>query len=288
MDDQKEKSVKQTTLQRNTIILRDIPADVTEEEIKNMFKGELLEFLEDLKPEIADTYFIKFRDEESALKAFKLVKSQTFRGKPIQGRMKAENLSRSYYYVDPAVAQNFQPVAPGVNPYAQVSNNYKNNNNKGYGDSRNRFNRRGQKNDYSNNQSNETHTPNSKQKITSAPITTSFWPPLQPGSVQETNSGFGGEFKKYSKEQIVAVLSNIKEKPNPQWESINNEAIREGEPLMYSEILRAVPKDARVEWIVSSRRRSSNPPHNNTQKQNSTGKDYKSKALKVADAAHSF
>jgi len=123
----------------------------------------------------------------------------------------------------------------------------------------------------------------SKKNNSISPITTSFWPPLSSDStVQEVSSGYQGDYKKYTKEQIVAVFSNIKgklEKEEPKWEKKVAEVMVEGRPLLYSEILKTVPKDAKVECIDVGRQASYLVGN---QKPEVSQRDYKNKALRAA------
>lgn len=98
-------------------------------------------------------------------------------------------------------------------------------------------------------------------------------------------SGYQGDYKKYTKEQIVAVLSSVKEKIEkepPTWEKKVSEVVVD-QPFLYSEILKTVPKDARVEFVDVSR----NPSSSNNNSNNTAVKpvfapkvDYKNKALR--------
>lgn len=121
-------------------------------------------------------------------------------------------------------------------------------------------------------------------KNTLSPISTSFWPPLASENAGgEIASGYQGDYKKYTKEQIVAVLSSVKdkiEKEPPAWEKRAADVIVD-QPLLYSEILKTVPKDAKVEFVDVSRNPSSTYNHPSTAKPVPAPKvDYKNKALR--------
>lgn len=66
-----------------------------------------------------------------------------------------------------------------------------------------------------------------------------------------------GEFHKYPKKHIVAIINSIKEDVNPQWQIASCPAILENGQHPELEILKPVPKDAKVEWLENKRRRPS-------------------------------
>ena len=72
---------------RKTLILRDIPDDVTESRIRDLFSGFTVECI---KKEIANSWFVTFDSEESALRAFSFVQESTFSSQPIKARVKSE------------------------------------------------------------------------------------------------------------------------------------------------------------------------------------------------------
>jgi hypothetical protein len=101
-------------------------------EVKAIFGEDenLLSSIEDVRPEVGDNYFVRFSDEEKTMNAWNYVRSQKFKEKPIQARIKSESILRnSYvlseepflsflvlmrrvrYYVDPAVLHYQQQQA---------------------------------------------------------------------------------------------------------------------------------------------------------------------------------
>ena len=50
-----------------------------------------------MKPECGSTFFLKFKDEETALDAFSYLRTQKLGGMPVQARIKSENLLKSLY-----------------------------------------------------------------------------------------------------------------------------------------------------------------------------------------------
>jgi len=284
---------------RNTIILRDIPkTDTVEEEIRALFNSAptLLSDVKEMKAEVGNTFFIKFATEEVTLEAWKHLRNQTYKDQPVQARIKSENLTRSSYYLDPSVAQHYQQQsAHTTNPYTQ--NPYKGYHSYGDGENgyrgRGRFNnrggggRRGGK-EYAAGQApvgtGGSSDPASRggaggrgrsygkrgqsqpggqgkggrpnQNVSLA----QWWPPLPSGEADNLTSGYSTEFKKYSKDQIVSIIGGIQEKTAPVWNVQNSESIREGEPLTANDLIKPLPRDAKVEWVENrgGRRPSTN------------------------------
>jgi hypothetical protein len=91
---------------RSTIILREIPADATEDEVKEIFAFDGCKPIASMRSDIGDTWFVVMDSEEDAkdtLIDLKL-KKRTFRGQPVKGRLKSEAVVRSFYPVPGAPA----------------------------------------------------------------------------------------------------------------------------------------------------------------------------------------
>lgn len=105
-------------LQRNTIILRDIPSDAPADEVKLLFADKFP--ISNIHSDVGDTWFVSFETEDHALDALLHVRDLSFRDKPVKARMKAEHLLKSSgvtqqpyapsYPVDPAYA--YRAYAP--------------------------------------------------------------------------------------------------------------------------------------------------------------------------------
>jgi la-related protein 4 len=80
-------------LQRNTIILREMPADTTAEEIRALF-GEKFAIV-DVHSDVGNSWFVSFDTEDTALDAMVWVRNQQFRGNEIKARMKSEHLLKT-------------------------------------------------------------------------------------------------------------------------------------------------------------------------------------------------
>jgi la-related protein 4 len=92
-------------IQRNTLILRDIPSSTKVEEVQAIFQGEGCPATTGIRPDIGDCWFVTFTSEEDALKALDFVRGRTFQDAPVKARIKSENLLRSFTtYYPPAAA----------------------------------------------------------------------------------------------------------------------------------------------------------------------------------------
>lgn len=72
---------------RKTVILRDLPADTTEDMVRSLFEGVTIE---SIKEEISNSWFVTFSTEEEALSSLNSLQTRTFAGAPIKARMKSE------------------------------------------------------------------------------------------------------------------------------------------------------------------------------------------------------
>lgn len=93
---------------RNTLILRDIPADTPEEEIRGIFSAEGCASVVSVKADVGDTWFVAFETEEDCLDTCLVLTNQTFKGKPVRARVKSENVVRSFFYAN---GKNSSPTA---------------------------------------------------------------------------------------------------------------------------------------------------------------------------------
>jgi hypothetical protein len=116
--------------ERKTLILRNIPVDVVEQEIRFLFDGEtsLLDKVSDMKNDIGDTYFINFLDEPSALAAFQYLRILTFRNKPISVFIKPklpdsfDILPNNEPDASSVPSPNFAPLIRNRKPFGNFEN----------------------------------------------------------------------------------------------------------------------------------------------------------------------
>lgn len=110
LDGRLKSTVKQG---RNTIILREIPADTTEEAIREIFNYPGCKPITSIKSDIEDTWFVVMENEADAKDVvldLKL-KKRMFGGSPVKARLKSEAVvNRSYYPTNPPIASSIYPV----------------------------------------------------------------------------------------------------------------------------------------------------------------------------------
>ena len=86
------------TNQRSTLILREIPSNTPVDEVKALFSKNFdLVQPSTVRSDIGDHWFIQFDQGDDCLKAFMWLNSQKFNDKPIQKRIKSENILRGRY-----------------------------------------------------------------------------------------------------------------------------------------------------------------------------------------------
>eukprot|EP01133_Synstelium_polycarpum_P016750 gene16750-19916_t len=127
LDDAKQMIRPAFKLQRNIVILRDIPSDTAHEEIRKIFTTAEAA-ITNIRSDIGNTWFITFDTEENALSAHDAIQNAVFNEKPIKARIKSETLLRNNYVAPPVVAPIVAPHLNGVAPSNITNNNTSNNN----------------------------------------------------------------------------------------------------------------------------------------------------------------
>eukprot|EP00743_Colponemidia_sp_Colp-15_P000857 GILK01000946.1.p1 GENE.GILK01000946.1~~GILK01000946.1.p1 ORF type:complete len:536 (+),score=74.75 GILK01000946.1:208-1815(+) len=119
LDDQETMVKPNIKVERNTLILREIPASTKEEEVRSIFAShDAGNKIIKIHPDVADTWFITFESEDVCLDVALWLRSQQFQGKPIRSAVKSESLLRSFFPLPGSQpAQPHDPSQP--NPYAQ-------------------------------------------------------------------------------------------------------------------------------------------------------------------------
>lgn len=74
-------------VERKTIIIRDTPKDVKEEDVRSILEGFPIT---GLKQEVGSSWFITFPDEATALAALSYLHSQRLHDQPVKARVKSE------------------------------------------------------------------------------------------------------------------------------------------------------------------------------------------------------
>lgn len=106
-------------LGRNTIILREIPSESPEEEVKEIFNYDGCKQISSIRSEIGDTWFVAMDNEEAAKDTVLdlRMKKRTFRGKPVKAGLKTETVVKSFYPVQNTPAQVPLFPIPGLPMY---------------------------------------------------------------------------------------------------------------------------------------------------------------------------
>ena len=122
------------TAQRNTIILREIPASTAEEDVKGIFTS-IGHTPKSVRSEVGDIWFVTMESEKAAREATIAIHSSTFQGNPIKARLKSENLLLSLFSAAPGGAPGaghapagagapFMPPGGGAYAYGMPYRNY--------------------------------------------------------------------------------------------------------------------------------------------------------------------
>ena len=111
---------------RYTIILRDIPSDAPEEEVREIFNYENCRPITSIRSEMGNNWFITMETEEDAKDTLLdlRIKKRLFRGEAVKGRLKSESIVKSFYPYQPALPPvpivpfaGFMPPPPMMFPY---------------------------------------------------------------------------------------------------------------------------------------------------------------------------
>lgn len=98
-------------VERKTIIIRDLPADADEKEVRNVFAESGDGSPVDIRSEFGGNWFVTFSSEEHCVAAHNSLDSKKFRDQPIHARIKSETLMKNFYQ---PMTQSFPAVYPGV------------------------------------------------------------------------------------------------------------------------------------------------------------------------------
>merc|ERR1719335_1118289 len=89
---------------RNTVILRGLPEDATVEEVSGIFEGsDYGSWIKKITPDVNQTWFVKFdsnADEGGTQDIVLWLRSQKFRGEPVNAAIKSEHFLRSFFPVN--------------------------------------------------------------------------------------------------------------------------------------------------------------------------------------------
>jgi len=240
--DEEKNIIKVQLNDRTTIMLRDIPEDTPEEDIKILF-GEYAEHITNMQPEYGRNFYVNFDSTGVTQEAFNYVRTKTFNNKNV-GCCITTNFTHKtglpYVYVPPEYQEN---------PY---KNNYDYKDKKKYRNKRKDFRKMGSTNNNSNGRGGGRPRGKKTRDFQSEQIQDlgEYWPPL-PNS--NKNDSKISDLKKYTIEQIVAVVDSLKDIQPPKWEQecvgisdvINSEL----------EIGKVLPSSYKSEWVEKGKKK---------------------------------
>ncbi|KXN73456.1 hypothetical protein CONCODRAFT_3557 [Conidiobolus coronatus NRRL 28638] len=96
LDSTETKVKPNITLIRNTLLLRELPNGVTEQEIRNLF-DESCPPLVSIRLDIGNNWFLVYKTEVDATKTYSYLREKTIRGQDISIRIKSESILRGAY-----------------------------------------------------------------------------------------------------------------------------------------------------------------------------------------------
>jgi len=230
-----------------------------------------------MKYEYGDNYFVKFVNEEVTLEALVYLRDRMFRGKPVQARIKSENLRKSFYYNVPQTPYGY---FNGTNPYGETpsangdNRTYKSNQRTHdpksskpgrFGGNR----RRGEPKVRGGRPPSKKNTPHEKNEHkphSAFSMSTSHWPPLPVPSTSEEGkklvAGYPGEFTKYHKDQFIGIICALNNNPIPKFETESPAILDNGMIHSDLEILKPIPNGAVVEFLEAKQKTKGKPQKN--------------------------
>jgi len=241
--DEEHNILKVQLSDRTMIMLRDIPDNTPQEEIKELF-AEYAEHIVNMQPEIGNNYYVNFDSSEVAQNAFNYVREKKFRDKTVGCCIKSShNFYPSYYPPQPEYEQE--------NPYRYTNDYYKDGNKK-------RYNNRNRKKDsyrkvgqYNNNNTTSNINPGvrGRGKRREADVQVhdlgEYWPPLPNPRISDAKRD---DMKKYTRDQIVLIVNSIKDVKAPSWENPDCAAIAE-QSNTELEIGKVIPHTTKNDWV---------------------------------------
>lgn len=102
---------------RNTLILRDVPEGVTEAELRDLLaKAPKTSGVQEVTPDINNTWFVVFGTESEAQDVAWWLRSQELKGSKVSVSMKSEHFLRSFFPANPEPKPNDFSSVPGFDP----------------------------------------------------------------------------------------------------------------------------------------------------------------------------
>lgn len=258
---------------KNTIILREVAPNTTEQEIRELFNSDQCGKIAEVRSEIGDYWYIAFENDQDALKSLEFISGKTFKDSPIKARLKFENTFRNILASTVMAATAPQPpavpyaYAPGYATYPpgqrQRDGNYgggfkRGGHRGGTGGRRRDYNKEGSK-DGQRGEGQRRYTkggslknePQQQQRrrkgsegaSSAPPLGPANFPPLSPAS--DKTFGFEGPFQKYSKQEMIDIIKTVAETSKPEDMPADCKVVAVNANLDL-EVLKPFPKTAEV------------------------------------------
>lgn len=237
-------------VERKTIIIRDLPADADEKDVRNIFSdlsGDSAPV--ELRSEFGGNWFITFGSEECCVAAHNSLVSKKFRDQVIHARIKSETLMKSFY--QPIASPYPYPVGMGYEFYDPNAQFYVDAYQQ-YGRGGGRGANAGSRNQPRNNKVQKKRRANSQtQPIQLGP---NHFPPLPTKKDMQDvgieRVGYGNtSFKEYSAAEIIKILEEMSPFSKPEFH-MSADIIQDKSDLIPVSKIPLVPEEARDVFFV--------------------------------------
>mmetsp|Transcript_20628 Transcript_20628/g.28962 ORF Transcript_20628/g.28962 Transcript_20628/m.28962 type:complete len:502 (-) Transcript_20628:278-1783(-) len=259
---------------KNTIILREVAPNTTEQEVRDLFNNEACGKVQEIRSEIGDYWYIVFENDQDALKSLEFISGKTFKDQPIKARLKFENTFRNI--LASTVMAATTPAVPAV-PYSYPPGSYatyppgqrqrdasygrgydKRGGHRGTGNRRRDYSgKEGQKEgtrpegqrrytkggSLKNEPQQQRRRKGSEGASSAPPLGPANFPPLSPAS--DKQFGYEGIFQKYTKQDIVDIIKGVSDTSKPEDMPADCKAVAQTANLDL-EVLKPFPKSAEV------------------------------------------
>jgi len=255
--DENQTMVRPNKRGRITLILRDIPDSVPEDDIKSIFQIPGCPAPVKVRSDIGDTWFVQFNTEAECQDAMLAVMGTTFQGKPLRCGVKSEHVVRAYAPINrvspssmgSAYSQEFAPGYQPFNPYLVGPYNHWQQQPNPYGDPN--FDPNSRKG-----RTNQPRTGKPKEKPFGAKTKRKGKEGETPrkGEVQELKLGLDNfpalptpakqqhKVLKYDREIMAAIAKHVSATPYPcPMPAGDNSAVLSSKPLTESQLLEPMP-----------------------------------------------
>jgi hypothetical protein len=113
LDKEGQRAKPNIKTQRNTIILRDMPASVPEADIKALFTDSTGHTPVAARADVGDTWFVTMENEEAAVQALPKIRAAKYNDRAVKARLKSENGLKSIIAAASVGAMGAAPMGAG-------------------------------------------------------------------------------------------------------------------------------------------------------------------------------